>query len=226
MTPHIEAKKGDYAPTVLMPGDPLRAKWIADTFLEDCRQVNGIRNCLGYTGYYNGTRVSVQASGMGQASLGIYTHELYNFYDVDTIIRVGSCGGMAENINVGDIVVAMTAHNESIVKPSNWPCANIELLNKIVDNIPEEQVHYVGPIVSTDQFYNVNKDWWKPLADNGILAVEMEAHLLYTLAMRFGKKALAVSTVSDHLDGGDSMSAKERQSSFNDMVKTVLETVC
>lgn len=225
MTPHIEAKKGDYAPTVLMPGDPLRAKWIAETFLEDCKQVNGIRNCLGYTGYYNNSMISVQASGMGQASLGIYTHELYNFYDVETIIRVGSCGGMAEHINVGDIVVAMTAHNESIVKPSAWPCANIELLNKLVDNIPEEKVHHVGPIVSTDQFYNVNKDWWKPLAANGILAVEMEAHLLYKLAIRFNKKALAVCTVSDLLNRKESMSPVERETGFGDMIKIVLDTI-
>jgi len=236
MTPHIEAQKGDYAPTVLMPGDPLRAKWIAETFLTDYKQVNGVRNCLGYTGYYNDSRVSVQASGMGQPSLGIYAHELYNFYDVKNIIRVGSCGGLAKNVKLGDIVVAMTASTDSDMSSKILsslytdvkfcPCADYELLKDFVSNIPKTAKYHVGSIVSTDYFYQPEEDWWKPLADVGILAVEMEAHLLYTLAMRFGKKALAVSTVSDHLDGGDSMSAQERQSSFDDMVTTVLETVC
>ncbi|MBR20390.1 MAG: purine-nucleoside phosphorylase [Euryarchaeota archaeon] len=236
MTPHIEAQKGDYAPIVLMPGDPLRAKWIAEEFLIESKQVNGVRNCLGYTGIYNGRKVSVQASGMGQPSLGIYAHELYNFYDVETIIRVGSCGGLAKNVKIGDIVVAMTASTDSDMSSKILsglytdvkfcPCADYELLTNFVDNVPMDKKCHVGSIVSTDYFYQPEEDWWKPLADVGILAVEMEAHLLYTLAMRFGKKALAVSTVSDHLDGGDSMSAQERQSSFDDMITTVLETVC
>jgi len=225
MTPHIEAQKGDYASTVLMPGDPLRAKWIAETFLTDYKRVNAVRNCLGYTGYYNDKKISVQASGMGQPSLGIYAHELYNFYDVETIIRVGSCGALSKDIRVGDIVVAMTAMSDTGMT-KNWsPNADYQLLKNFVD---QDLLNcHVGTIFSADYFYNPDQYWWKPLAEAGVLAVEMEAHLLYTLAMRFSKKALAVSTVSDHLAVTSKvMSSTERQSSFNDMITAVLKTVC
>ena len=225
MTPHIEAQKGDYASTVLMPGDPLRAKWIAETFLTDYKRVNAVRNCLGYTGYYNDKKISVQASGMGQPSLGIYAHELYNFYDVETIIRVGSCGALSKDIRVGDIVVAMTAMSDTGMT-KNWsPNADYQLLKNFVD---QDLLNcHVGTIFSADYFYNPDQYWWEPLAEAGVLAVEMEAHLLYTLAMRFSKKALAVSTVSDHLAVTSKvMSSTERQSSFNDMITAVLKTVC
>ena len=225
MTPHIEAQKGDYASTVLMPGDPLRAKWIAETFLTDYKRVNAVRNCLGYTGYYNDKKISVQASGMGQPSLGIYAHELYNFYDVETIIRVGSCGALSKDIRVGDIVVAMTAMSDTGMT-KNWsPNADYQLLKNFVD---QDLLNcHVGTIFSADYFYNPDQYWWKPLAEAGVLAVEMEAHLLYTLAMRFSKKALAVSTVSDHLAVTSKvMSSTERQESFNIMVEAVLDSVC
>jgi len=224
-TPHIEAKKGDYAPVVLMPGDPLRAKWIAEEFLSDAHKVNGVRNCLGYTGYYNSKKISVQASGMGQPSLGIYAHELYNFYNVNTIIRVGSCGALSKDIRVGDIVVAMTAMSDTGMT-KNWsPNADYQLLKNFVD---QDLLNcHVGTIFSADYFYNPDPHWWKPLSESGVLAVEMEAHLLYTLAMRFGKKALAVSTVSDHLAVTSKvMSSTERQESFNIMVEAVLDSVC
>ena len=228
MTPHIEAQKGDYASTVLMPGDPLRAKWIAETFLTDYKRVNAVRNCLGYTGYYNGKKISVQASGMGQPSLGIYAHELYNFYDVETIVRVGSCGALSKDIRVGDIVAAMTAMSDTGMTQKGWsPCADYELLNNFVDNVQMDKQCHVGAIFSADYFYNPDQYWLNPLAEAGVLAVEMEAHLLYTLAMRFSRKALAVSTVSDHIAVTSKvMTWKERQSSFNDMVTAVLKTVC
>tara|TARA_A100001011_G_C14287093_1_gene834349 strand:- start:877 stop:1590 length:714 start_codon:yes stop_codon:yes gene_type:complete len=236
MTPHIEANKGDYAPIVLMPGDPLRAKWIAEQFLVDVRQVNGVRNCLGYTGRFGEKEISVQASGMGQPSLGIYTHELFNFYDVESIIRVGSCGGISPKVKIGDIVVAMTACTDSCMTKkllsgvySDFqlsPCADYGLLKNYVESLPNDVSYHVGAITSNDYFYQPDENWWHGMANMGILAVEMEAHVLYALAMKFGKKALAVSTVSDHLSGeGSGMSPKEREQGFSEMVHNVLESV-
>ena len=231
MTPHNEAKIDDYADTVLMPGDPLRAKWIAETFLQDVKCVNTIRNCLGYTGNYKGKIVSVQASGMGQSSLGIYVHELYNIYNVKNIIRVGSCGGIASNVHLGDIVIAMTASTDSSMTSSLLPgfhlCPNADytLMKNIIERIPYDISYHVGGITSNDYFYQPNKDWWKPMAEMGILAVEMEAHVLYALAMKFKKQAVAVSTVSDHLASADSMSSKERETGFEKMISIVLESL-
>ena len=227
MTPHIAAKQGDYAPTVLMPGDPLRAKWIADTFLEDCKQVNSIRNCFGYTGYYNGSIVSVQASGMGQPSLGIYAHELYKFYGVKNIIRVGSCGGIAKRVKLGDIIVGIAAVNDADRDDLhlNWPYANAQLLLKFVESIPKEIKHHVGTIVSTDQFYHQDKNWWEQWKSGGVLAVDMESYLLYNLAIKFNKKALTVCTVSDLIHSKESMTPYERETGFSDMIKIVLETL-
>ena len=162
MTPHIEANKGDYHDIVLMPGDPLRAKWIAENFLMNCKQVNSVRNCLGYSGTFARKSVSVQASGMGQASLGIYAHELYNFYDVEKIIRVGSCGGISPNVKVGDIVVAMTSATDNAMT-SNLipgyklsPCCDYESLQNYMKIDPTA---HVGQIVSSDYFYNPNEIW-------------------------------------------------------------------
>ena len=231
MTPHNEAKVDDYAKTVLMPGDPLRAKWIAETFLSEIKCVNTVRNCLGYTGTYKGIPVSVQASGMGQPSLGIYTYELYNTYNVENIIRVGSCGGIASGVKLGDIVVAMTASTDSAMTNSLLPgfqlcpCADYNLLKNFVDKIPTDVKYHVGSITSNDYFYQPDSNWWKPMAGLGILAVEMEAHVLYSLAMQHNKKALAVSTVSDHLAGGERMTSKERETSFNYMIEIVLESL-
>ena len=228
MTPHIEAKVGDYAETVLLPGDPLRAKYIADNFLEDAVKVNSVRNCLGYTGTYKGERVSVQASGMGHASLGIYVHELYNFYDVKNIIRVGTCGGISEDVKVGDIVVAMTSFTDSSVTDNIVPgfkfspCCDYGLLKNFLKQCPDA---HVGAVCSNEYFYQPNMDWWKPLRDVGVLAVDMETTMLYTIAMRFGKSALTVNQVSDHLSGGESYSSFERETGLNDMILHILNGV-
>lgn len=232
MTPHNEAKLGDYAPVVLLPGDPLRAKWIAETFFDNPRLVNSVRNCLGYTGTFKGIPVSVQASGMGQASLSIYVHELYNIYNVESIIRVGSCGGISKNVYLNDIVVAMTACTDSAMTKDILPgfqfapCADYQLLCNYVSCIPTETRYWVGSITSNDYFYQPQEDWWKKMADVGILAVEMETHVLYSLAMRFKKKALSVNTVSDHLNGKhEPMSPIARQTGFEIMIKSVLESL-
>jgi purine-nucleoside phosphorylase len=228
MTPHIEAKPGDYHPIVLMPGDPLRAKWIAENFLDTCNLVNQVRNCLGYSGTYKGKPISIQASGMGQPSLGIYAHELYNFYGVETIIRVGSCGGISNKVKVGDIVVALTASTDSKMTGnlahgfSISPCCDYNLLKNFVDICPES---HVGSMVSNDYFYQPYTNWHLPLSTMGILAVDMETHLLYTLAMANDKKALSVNTVSDHLLGGEEMSSKERETGLSEMVENVLESL-
>ena len=228
MTPHIEAKPGQYHKTVLMPGDPLRAKWIAENFLETYELVNKVRNCLGYTGTYNGKPVSVQASGMGQASLGIYAHELYNFYDVEDIIRVGSCGGISPNLKVGDVVVAMTAATDNAMTENLIPgfklspCCDYNLLRKYM-KVNDEA--YVGQMVSNDYFYQPDSDWYKPFVEMGVLAVDMETHVLYSLANRFSKKALSVNTVSDRLIGGEQMSSIEREQGLNHMIKSILDSL-
>jgi purine-nucleoside phosphorylase len=227
MTPHIEAKNGDYAEIVLMPGDPLRAKYISEYF-DNVVQVNSVRNCLGYTGFYKGKRISVQASGMGQPSLGIYAHELYNFYGVENIIRVGSCGAISPSLNIGDIVVALTASTDSAMTKNIVPgfqlspCCDYTLLKKYMDTNPSA---IVGQMISNDYFYQPNPNWFKPFVDLSILSVDMETHLLYSIAMRMGKKALSVNTVSDHLLGGEEMSSKERETGLNRMIETVLESI-
>lgn len=228
MTPHIEATTGAYADTVLMPGDPLRAKWIAETFLENVIQVNSVRNCLGYTGAYKGKRVSVQASGMGQASLGIYVHELFNFYDVEKIIRVGSCGGIAPHLKVGDVVVAMSSATDNAMTDNLAPgfrlspCCDYQMLRDYMEQNPKA---HVGQMVSNDYFYQPDQNWFKPLQEMGILAVDMETHVLYNIANRFGKKVLSVNTVSDHLTTSEQMSSKEREQGLGYMIETILESV-
>jgi purine-nucleoside phosphorylase len=227
MTPHIEAKQGDYAEIVLMPGDPLRAKYISE-YLDDSVQVNSVRNCLGYTGFYKGKKVSVQASGMGQPSLAIYAYELYSFYNVKSIIRVGSCGGISKKLNVGDIVVAMSASTDSsmtqnIVPGFNIsPCCDYSLMKNYMD---VNQLATAGQILSNDYFYQPNKEWFKPFFDLDILAVDMETHVLYSLAMRTGNKALSVNTVSDHLFFGEQMTSKEREIGLNGMIESVLDSL-
>ena len=228
MTPHIEAKNGDYAKTVLLPGDPLRAKFIAESFLEDAVLVNSVRNCLGYTGTYRGKKISVQASGMGHASLGIYVHELYNFYNVENIIRVGTCGGISDSVKVGDIVAAMTSFTDSSVTDNIVPgfrfspCCDYGLLSQFLKISPDT---HVGAVCSNDYFYQPNLDWWKPLKNVGVLAVDMETTMLYTIAMRFGKSALTVNQVSDHLSGGESYSSTQRERGVVKLVENTLN-VC
>jgi len=232
MTPHNNASKGDYADVVLLPGDPLRAKWIAETFFDNPKQVNNVRNCLGYTGTYKGVRVSTQAGGMGMASNGIYIHELYNDYDVKCIIRVGSAGGISKKIKVGDIVAATTASTDSNItnglvnRYQISPSVTYSWLERFMKHCPDA---HVGSIVSNDYFYNPNPNWWKELQQQGTIAVEMETHILYALASQFNKEALSVCTISDHLDDevdNKRMSSIEREKGFDKMIKAVLKSIC
>ena len=202
-TPHIEAKKGDFAKTVLMPGDPLRAKFIADNFLQDAVLVNGVRGINGYTGYYKGKKVSVMASGMGMPSIGIYSYELYNFYGVENIIRVGSCGAYHKDLHVKDIVLAMGACTDSNYLSQYdldgvfAPIADYGLLTKAVACATKKGVNYkVGNVLSTDVFY-AEKNSFDVWSKMGVLAVEMESAALYANALRAGKKALTILSVSD-----------------------------
>ena len=228
-TPHITAKQGDFAETVLMPGDPLRAKFIAETFLENDELVNNVRGIHGYTGYYNGKRVSVMASGMGMPSIGIYSYELYNFYDVKNIIRIGSAGAIHPDLKIMDIAIGMGAcTNSNYVSqyglPGNLaPIASFELLRKAVDTAEDMGLSFkVGNLYSSDTFYDdmSRLGEWQRM---GVLAVEMEAAALYMNAMRAGKNALAICTISDCPFTGEASSAEERQNSFTQMMKLALE---
>ncbi len=229
-TPHNEAKAGEIAKTVLMPGDPLRAKFIAEQYLEDVVCFNQVRNMLGFTGTYKGKKVSVMGGGMGMPSIGIYSYELYNFYDVDNIIRIGSAGGIAEDIKLRDIVIGMGASTNSDFArqyqlPGTYaPIADFSLLRKAVeaaDNMNIKTV--VGNVLSSDTFYDDNKDanaLWRKM---NVLAVEMEAAALYMNAARANKKALCILTISDHVFTGESLSAEDRQLTFRDMMEIALE---
>ena len=229
-TPHNTAKKGDIAKTVLMPGDPLRAKFIAETYLENVKQFNTVRNMFGYTGTYKGKEVSVMGSGMGMPSIGIYSYELYNFYDVENIIRIGSAGAISEDIKVRDLVVAMGASTNSnyasqYCLPGTFaPIASYDLLSKAVDAAKAKGVNYkVGNVLSSDTFYNDNKDavsLWKKM---NVLCIEMESAALYMNAARAGKNALCILTISDHILTGEELPAMDRQVSFNEMMEVALE---
>lgn len=229
-TPHIQAKMGDIAKTVLMPGDPLRAKFIAETYLEDVICFNEVRNMLGFTGTYQGKRVSVMGGGMGMPSIGIYSYELYNFYGVDNIIRIGSAGGIADHVKIRDIVIGMGASTNSNFAaqyqlPGTFaPIADFELLRKAVEAAEKMNIKtIVGNILSSDTFYDDNQDansLWKKM---NVLAVEMEAAGLYMNAARAGKKALCILTISDHVFTGESISAQDRQITFREMMEIALE---
>lgn len=229
-TPHNGAKQGEIAKTVLMPGDPLRAKFIAEQYLTDVTCFNTVRNMLGFTGTWNGKRVSVMGGGMGIPSIGIYSYELYHMYDVDTIIRIGSAGGIADHVHLKDLVIAMGASTNSNYAaqyrlPGNYaPIADFELVKKAYEAAQAKGVHTaVGNILSSDIFYGddfSDNDRWKRM---GILAVEMEAAGLYMNAARAGKKALCICTISDHLYTGEALSAEERQVGFRDMMEVALE---
>ena len=229
-TPHNKASVGDIAKTVLMPGDPLRAKFIAETYLEDVTCFNTVRNMFGYTGTYKGKRISVMGGGMGMPSIGIYSYELYNFYEVDNIIRIGSAGGISDDIHVRDIVIGMGASTNSNfahqyeLPGTIAPICSYELLEKAVTTAKELNIKtVVGNILSSDTFYDDNKtssDKWKKM---GVLCVEMEAAALYLNAARAGKKALCILTISDHLYTGESLSAEDRQVSFREMMEVALE---
>lgn len=231
MTPHLEASPGDYAETVLLPGDPLRAKWIAETFLDDARQVNGVRNCLGFTGTYKGEPVSVQATGMGQPSTAIYVHELLDTYKVKKLVRVGTCGGLSTKVKVRDVVIGITASTDSAINDSFLPYryapfADYQLLSRSVDLAQARGFNWhVAGLCSSDIFYVPDGvKSYGALPDHGVLVVEMEAAALYTLAARFGAQALAICTVSDCLVTGEEIDSTERQTSLEDMVRLALDT--
>ncbi|MDE0984317.1 MAG: purine-nucleoside phosphorylase [Yoonia sp.] len=229
MTIHIGAKSGDIAPTVLMPGDPYRAKWAAETFLDDARLVNEVRGMLGYTGTWHGNPVTIQGSGMGMPSLSIYANELITEYNAQTLIRIGSCGGMQDHVGIRDVILAMTASNIStpsrgIFKELNFsPCADYGLLSAAHAAATAKGVTtHVGGIYSADVFYDERPDLNELMVRHGILGVEMEAAELYNLAHRHKRRALAVLTVSDHLITHEALPAQDRESSFGEMVEIAL----
>lgn len=236
-TPHIKAVPSDFGQTVLMPGDPLRSKFIAETFLENPVLVNNVRGVQGYTGTYKGTRVSVMASGMGMPAIGIYSHELFNFFEVQNIMRIGSAGAMQPQIRVRDIVMGQGACTDSSwaaqyhLSGSFAPICSYEMLTKAVASAEELGARYhVGNILSSDAFYgdhegvpeglDANYGWRKM----GVMAVEMEAAALYMNAARYGKNALCICTISDHLLTGEQTTSEERQNSFTQMMEVALET--
>ena len=235
-TPHISAKPGDFGKTVLMPGDPLRSRFIAENFLENPVLVNNVRGVQGYTGTYKGVKVSVMGSGMGMASIGIYSYELYNFYGVETIIRVGSAGAIQENIHLYDLVIAQGACTDS-----NWasqyhlpgtfaPIGSWELITEAVKAAENNGARYhVGNVNSSDTFYGDHEgvpeglDSVYGLKKMGVMALEMEAAALYMNAARYGKRALCICTISDHILTGELTTSEERQNSFTTMMKVALD---
>lgn len=230
MTIHIGAAKGDIAETVLMPGDPYRAKWAAETFLENAKLVNEVRGMLGYTGTWNGHRVTIQGSGMGMPSLSIYANELIREFGAKTLIRIGSCGGMQDKVKVRDVILAMTATtlnspSSGIFRELNFaPCADWNLLQAAAQAAAKRGADtHIGGIYSSDVFYDERPDLNEQMVRHGILGVEMEAAELYTLAARHGCRALAVLTVSDHLGTGEALPSDQRERSFGDMVEIALE---
>lgn len=231
MTPHNEAKRGDIKDTVLMPGDPLRAKYIAENFLTDVKQFNAVRNMFGYSGKYKGKELSVMGSGMGIPSIGIYAHELYEQYDVKNIIRVGSCGAYSKDLKLFDLVIAMGASSDSnFAHQFNLPgtisaICDFDLLRKAVTSAEKLDMNVrVGNVFSSDIFYNSNEDEWKRWEELGILAVEMECYGLYLTAQKLGKKALGILTVSDSFHLKEQTTPKEREKSFNDMILVAFES--
>ena len=230
MTIHIGAKKSDIADTVLMPGDPLRAKWAANKFLSNVAEVNTVRGMFGYTGFWKKNKVTIHGSGMGMPSLSIYVNELIRDYNAKTLIRIGSAGGMQKTVSLRDIVIAMTATSVStpsstIFKELNFaPCADFGLLKNammIAEN--KKKKTHVGGIYSSDTFYDESPDLNKELPRHGILAVEMETAELYNLALRYKRRALSILTISDHLQTGKALTSKDRETSFSDMVEIALE---
>jgi purine-nucleoside phosphorylase len=229
-TPHIHAKVGDFAKTVLMPGDPLRAKFIAETYLKDAKLVNTVRNVFAYTGTYQGKRVSVMASGMGMPSMGIYSWELYKEFGVETIIRVGTTGAYQKEIKLFDILIAQGASTDS-----NWSSqfpikgatfsalGSYELIEKAVRDCQAKKLPYrVGNVLSSDVFYDADPNKWKAWADLGVLGVEMEAYALYSNAARLGKKALAIMTVSDSFHYHEILTPEQREKGLKQMLEVAL----
>lgn len=229
-TPHNAAKKGDFARTVLLPGDPLRAKFIAETFLEDVVQVTSIRNMFGYTGYYKGKKVSVMGSGMGMPSLGIYAHELYTEYDVENIIRVGSCGAYSPDCKLFDVIIAQGSCTNSAwaeqydLKGTFSAIASFDLLKNAYLTAEKLGIKtHVGNVLSSDIFYNDHPEVWKNWARMGCLGVEMETYALYCIAASLNKKALTILTVSDSFITPEITTPEQREKSFCDMMRIALE---
>lgn len=230
MSLHIGAKQGQIAPTVLLPGDPLRAKYIAETMLEDVILCNEVRGMLGYTGRYGAKRVSVMGTGMGIPSLSIYVNELVTEYHVNKLIRVGTCGALQPHLKVGDIVLAMTASTDSHINRLRFqgmdfaPAACFDLLLKAYNAARGRGITvHVGGVLTSDTFYHDDPEWWKRWAANGVLACEMETNGLYTLAAKFKVDALSVLTVSDSLVTGASSTAEQRERDFPQMAEIALE---
>lgn len=230
-TPHINASPEDFAKTVLMPGDPLRSKFIAENFLENARLVNNVRGVQGYTGTYKGEEVSVMASGMGMPSIAIYSYELFSFFGVENIIRVGSVGGMAEKVKIRDIIFGMgasTTTNFAVqygLEGAFAPLADYKLLSTAIAEADKIGASYhVGNLLSSDIFYNADPNASAKWTKMGVLGVEMEAAALYMNAAHLGKRALAICTVSDHLFTGESLDAEARQNSFTEMMEIALNT--
>ena len=227
---HIEAKVGDIAETVLLPGDPLRAKHVADTLLDDVVCYNKVRNMFGYTGYYNGNRVSIQGTGMGMGSTSIYVNELISTYKVKNLIRVGTCGAIQEDLKLGQVLLAMSASGDADANSNYFQgmhyaaTADFDLLLKAYQAAERLNIKtYQGSVFSTNTFYDNVPNRWEKWQKHGIFGVEMETQILFTLAKRFGVKALSVLTVSDNILTGESSSAKDREQSYNDMMKIALE---
>lgn len=231
-TPHISASPGDFAPSILLPGDPLRAKHIADNFLDDVSQVNEVRNMLGYTGSYQGVPVSVMGTGMGIPSASIYATELVNEYGVERLIRVGSCGAVTQSVEVRDVIFAIGACTDSLVNRTRYggldfaAVADFWLLRAAADAAAAKGIDVkVGNVHSADLFYNPDPEAFNRMEAMGVLAVEMEAAGLYGVAAEYGARALTICTVSDHVRTGEATSSEERQTSFNEMVDIALEAV-
>jgi purine-nucleoside phosphorylase len=231
---HIGAEPGDIAPHVLMPGDPLRARWVAEHYLENSGCYTEIRGMYGYTGTYRGERVSVQGSGMGQPSMSIYVNELFREYDVRTVVRVGSCGALTEDLGLRDLVIASGACTDSAMNRIRFegldyaPVADYELLRAAHDAATARGLAEntrVGLILSSDSFYSPRPELTARMADYGVLAVEMEASALYTLAAQYRRRALTICTVSDHIVTGEETTALERQETFGQMVEIALDAV-
>ncbi|MFD2445695.1 purine-nucleoside phosphorylase [Bacillus sp. CGMCC 1.16607] len=229
MSIHIGAKENEIADTVLLPGDPLRAKYIAETFLEDAQCYNEVRNMFGFTGTYKGKRISVQGTGMGIPSISIYITELMQSYNVQKLIRVGTCGAIQKDVKVRDVILAMSSSTDSQINRLTFggidfaPTANFELLKNAYDIGLQKGLNLkVGNVFTADLFYNDSADLEK-WAQHGILALEMETTALYTMAAKFGRQALSVLTVSDHILTGEETTSEERQLTFNDMIEVALE---
>jgi purine-nucleoside phosphorylase len=232
MSVHIGAQPGDIAERVLLPGDPMRAKWIAETFLKDPVCYTQVRGMLGFTGTWQGVPVSVQGSGMGMPSASIYTHELINEYGARSLIRIGSCGALSQDLNLGDVIAAIGSATDSNMNRVRFdglidyaPVADFSLLRTAADVADRRGVALrVGPILAADAFYTDRPDLYDTLADYGVLAVEMESAAIYTIAARYGARALTILTVSDHIKRGEKMAAAQREQGFSDMVQIGLDT--